>query len=49
MSDEWTKLKLERIVLSPEDCDAFVRQLENPPKPNAKLIELMRRKPIWKR
>ena len=49
MSDDWSKLKPERIVLSPEDYDALVRQLENPPKPNAKLVELMRRKPIWKR
>lgn len=48
-AEQWNRLKPERIVLSQEDHDAFVRQLESPPKPNAKLIELLRRKPVWER
>jgi len=37
------------IKLSAEDYDAFVAALDAPPKPNAKLQELMRRKPTWEK
>jgi uncharacterized protein (DUF1778 family) len=37
------------IKLSPGDFRGFVRQLDDPPKPNKALIELLRRKPIWER
>jgi uncharacterized protein (DUF1778 family) len=42
-------LKPETVVLSAEDYDAFVRQLDDPPKPNEKLVELLRCRPIWDR
>jgi Protein of unknown function (DUF1778) len=47
--EDWKRLKPERIELSAEDYHALVRTLENPPKPNAKLKALMRRKPVWER
>jgi uncharacterized protein (DUF1778 family) len=35
------------FVLSPEDYDAFIQVLDNPPAPDAKLKALMRHKPVW--
>ena len=33
--------------LSPENYDAFIKVLDNPPPPGPKLKALMKRKPIW--
>jgi uncharacterized protein (DUF1778 family) len=35
------------FVLEPDQYDAFVAALDNPPPPDEKLIALMRRKPLW--
>lgn len=36
-----------RVVLSPQDHDAFVRQINNPSPPSKALVDLMRSKPVW--
>ena len=46
-ADDWKRLKPEKIKLPAADYEAFMRRLNDPPKPNAKLRELMRRKPVW--
>ena len=47
-AEDWKQMKPEIIVLSPEDHAEFVRQLDDPPKPTKALIDLLRRRPIWK-
>lgn len=37
------------FVLSDADWQKFMARLEAPTKPNAALIALLRRKPIWKK
>jgi uncharacterized protein (DUF1778 family) len=37
------------FVLDPEQYDAFVRVLDNPPPAGAKLKALMKKKPLWER
>jgi uncharacterized protein (DUF1778 family) len=37
------------FVLDPEDYDAFLAVLENPPAPGPKLKALMRRTPAWEK
>jgi uncharacterized protein (DUF1778 family) len=37
------------FVLDPEQYDAFVKALDNPPPPDEKLVALMKRKPLWQR
>ena len=37
------------FVLEPDVYDAFVKALDNPPPPDAKLIAMMNRKPLWER
>ena len=37
------------FVLDPEQHDAFVAALDNPPAPGSKLRALMRRQPAWRR
>jgi uncharacterized protein (DUF1778 family) len=44
---EWNGLKVETIVLSDEAFDELEKILNAPPKPNPKLVELMRRKKPW--
>jgi uncharacterized protein (DUF1778 family) len=39
--------KREVITLSPEAYDAFVKLLEAPPQPNARLRALMAKKSFW--
>ena len=46
---EDTILDQRLFILSPEEHEKFLEMLDNPPKPNKKLIELMRRKPMWER
>ena len=36
------------FILNDADWKEFVKRLEAPAKPNAALIALLRRKPIWK-
>jgi uncharacterized protein (DUF1778 family) len=45
----WRKqLEAERhIRLSPEDFEEFTRRIDNPPKPNKALVDLLRRKAPW--
>jgi uncharacterized protein (DUF1778 family) len=35
------------FVLEPDQYDAFVKALDNPPPPDEKLVALMKRKPLW--
>ena len=37
------------FVLQPERYDAFLRALDNPPAPGAKLRSLLRRVPAWRK
>jgi len=37
------------FVLEPDQYDAFVKALDNPPPPDAKQVALMKRKPLWER
>ena len=48
-ADEWKRLKPERIEVSAADFEELQKRLADPPKPNAKLKALLRRKPIWNR
>ncbi len=37
------------FVLDPKQWDAFVKELDKPPRDNPKLRELLSRKPIWEK
>jgi len=37
------------FILDPEQHDAFMRALDNPPPAGAKLRALMKRKPLWQK
>jgi uncharacterized protein (DUF1778 family) len=37
------------FVLNSDQYDAFVKALDNPPAPNAKLKALMKRRPVWEK
>jgi len=44
----WKGLKVEKIVLSEEAAKNFADAIANPPPPNEKLKQLLKRKPAWK-
>lgn len=39
----WKGLKIEKIVLSEKDYELFLKTLENPPAPNEKLRQLLKK------
>lgn len=48
MAEKAHDLYEQRIfLLTDAEWDEFVRRLDNPPKPNKALRDLMRRKPTW--
>ncbi len=45
----WRQAEPTAITVSPEAYDEFVNLLNAPPRPNARLRELMKRKPTWEK
>ena len=46
---EWRRMKRETIMLSEEGFNQLLEELEKPPEPNEKLMEVMRRTPPWEK
>ena len=47
--DDFAKMERSIIKLNAEEFREFVRQLDNPSPPTKKLVELLRRKPVWEK